>query len=115
MSMETLEDRIERLEFYSRLTLQTVDYTQFPFFTLVMSNKLTEQEVNEVLTLCDELQKKYEQQKEEGLVNFVPLLIHFAGMLTPKLKPKETIQAIKGQGLYPNLMEKLYEIASRYE
>lgn len=113
--METVEERLERLEFYNQLTIESVDLTAYPFFRLVMEKKLTEQEVNKVFLLCDELQRKYEMQSEEGFVHYTPLLLHFVGMLTPKLSPRETITALLQQEKYISLMEKLYELSVRYE
>ncbi|MBY6037977.1 YhaI family protein [Fictibacillus nanhaiensis] len=113
--METVEERLERLEFYNQLTIESVDLTSYPFFRLVMEKKLTEKEVNDILLLCDELEKTYLMQAEEGFVHYTPLLIHFAGMLTPKLNPRETIQALIHQGKHISLMEKLYELSIRYE
>jgi Protein of unknown function (DUF1878) len=113
--METVEERLERLEFYNLLTIESVDLTSYPFFRLVMEKKLTEQEVNDIIQLCDELEKLFFMQVEAGFVHYTPLLIHFTGMLTPKLKPKETILALLHQEKYISLMKKLYELSCRYE
>jgi hypothetical protein len=113
--METVEERLERLEFYNKLTIESVDLTLYPFFRLVMEKKLTEKEVDDIILLCDELEKTFSMQSEEGFVHYTPLLIHFAGMLSPKLKPKETITALLQQEKYISLMNKLYELTIRYE
>jgi hypothetical protein len=113
--MESVEERLERLEFYNQLTIKSVDLTRYPFFRLVMEKKLTEEEMRQVIFLCDELEKLFLLQSEEGFVDNMPLLIQFAGMLTPKLKPKETILALLQQGKYISLMEKLYELSRDYE
>jgi 1-deoxy-D-xylulose 5-phosphate reductoisomerase len=113
--METVEERLERLEFYNQLTIESVDLTSYPFFRLVMEKKLTEQEVNDIIQLCDELEKIFFMQKESGFVHYTHVLIHFAGMLTPKLNPRETILALLHQEKYISLMETLYELSVRYE
>jgi hypothetical protein len=113
--MESVEERLERLEFYNQLTIESVDLSSYPFFRLIMEKKLTEEETKQVILLCDELEKIFLMQSEEGFVHYTPLLIQFAGMLTPKLKPRETIAALLQQGKYVLLLEKLYELSLRYE
>ncbi|WNB91448.1 DUF1878 family protein [Bacillus sp. NEB1478] len=113
--METVEERLERLEFYNKLTIESVDFSLYPFFRLVMEKKLTEKEVDDIILLCDELEKIFFMQSEEGFVHYTPLLIHFAGMLTSKLNPRETISALLQQDKYITLMNKLYELSMRYE
>ncbi|MCQ6267036.1 YhaI family protein [Fictibacillus sp. WQ 8-8] len=113
--METIEERVERLEYYNRLTVQSINLRTYPFYTLVMEKHLSEDEVGDVLSLCDELQRRFEVQTESGYVQYLPLLLHFAGMLNPKLKPRETVQALRTQGVYPELMDKLYDLARHYE
>ncbi|WP_164988907.1 DUF1878 family protein [Fictibacillus sp. S7] len=113
--METIEERVERLEYYNRLTVQSINLRTYPFYTLVMEKHLTEAEVEDVLSLCNELHRRFTAQTENGYVQYLPLLLHFAGMLNSKLKPGETIEVLRLQGIHPELMDKLYELARRYE
>ncbi|EIT85854.1 hypothetical protein A374_08464 [Fictibacillus macauensis ZFHKF-1] len=113
--METIEERVARLEYYNRLTVQSINLRSYPFYSLVMEKHLTEEEVEGVLSLCDVLQQHYEVYVDRGYTQFLPLLLHFAGMLSPKLKPKATIQALLAQDLYRDLMLTLDELAQRYE
>jgi hypothetical protein len=80
-----------------------------------MEKKLTESEVDDIILLCDELEKIYSMQSEEGFVHYTPLLIHFAGMLPSKLRPRETIAALLQQKKYIPLLNKLNELSLRYE
>ncbi|MFC0189827.1 DUF1878 family protein [Fictibacillus aquaticus] len=113
--METIEERVERLEFYNELTVKSIDLSAYPFYALIMENKLTEEEMQETEELCTRLAKKYEVMQEEGFVHYTALLIEFAGMLTPKLKPRQAIMALRDQDLFLPLMKKLYELSLTYE
>lgn len=113
--METIEERVERLEYYNRLTVQSINLKTYPFYTLVMEKQLAKAEVEDVLSLCNDLQKRFEVQMENGYVQYLPLLLHFVGMLNPKLRPLDTIQALRMQAIHPELMDKLYDLARRYE
>ncbi|MFC7372858.1 DUF1878 family protein [Fictibacillus iocasae] len=113
--METIEDRVERLEFYNELTVKSIDLSSYPFYALVMEHKLTEEEMQETLELCSRLEREFETMKEEGFVHYTALLIEFAGLLTPKLKPREAIRALRDQKLFLHLMKKLYELSLTYE
>lgn len=101
--METNEEKLERLEFYQELLLP-VTKASFPFYALIVKNKLTKHEVNEIFDLCQQLENQYEKQKEEGFVTFAPLLTHFVGMLNYKLDPHKTIVALYEQDFYRGLM-----------
>lgn len=107
--MESLEERIERLEFYQRIFL-AMSAEEYPFYKLVIERGLNEKEMKEIYTLCEELDKTLEVQMEDGFIHYTPLLIHFVGMLNSKLDPLETIKALHKQNLYRTLMSKLEEI-----
>lgn len=110
--METLQDRIERLEFYQRMLLSMIS-KEYPFYKLIIEKGLNEKEMGEVFALCDELEQKLEEQREDGFLLFTPLLIHFVGMLNDKLEPVDTIKSLYNQGLYKDLMIELYEMISK--
>ncbi|MGO4887484.1 DUF1878 family protein [Anaerobacillus sp. MEB173] len=111
--METLEERIERLEFYQRILMKMVKSNEFPFFQIVIEKALTEQEMIEVFSLCEELEKQLEEQREDGFIHYTSLLVHFVGMLNSKLDPLRTIKALSQQNLYNSLMEKLEELIQK--
>ncbi|MED3726656.1 DUF1878 family protein [Priestia filamentosa] len=111
--MESLENRLERLELYLELLLKVTDLESQPFYKLVISKNLNKKELAEVYSICEELAKKYEEQKKQGLIDFVPLLTQFVGQLPYKLNPHETIYALQQQKLYPGLMDKLASLVRR--
>ncbi|WLR51474.1 DUF1878 family protein [Bacillus tianshenii] len=108
--VESVEERLERLEFYQQLLLDVMKDKDYPFYQLVIEKGLSKEEVSDVCRLCGRLTKAYEEQKELGFVNFYPLLIHFAGMLNPKLHPDDTMNALYQQKMYISLMEVLRRI-----
>ncbi|WP_110114385.1 DUF1878 family protein [Bacillus sp. CGMCC 1.16541] len=111
--MESLESRVSRLEYYIELLSGTTALQHRPFVELIIKKELTKQEAKDVYKLCEELNNLYGEQKAEGLVDFTPLLTQFVGMLNYKLKPNETIQALRKEGLYLPLMNELQSIVER--
>lgn len=109
------EDRIKTLEFHQELLLEMVDTDKFPFYYLIIKHKVSKQEVIDLLDLCEELNKKYEEQRENGFLHFTPLLVQYVGMLPSVLKPRESIVALRKQNYYPLLMEKLLETIDQIE
>lgn len=109
--MASLEERLEKLEYYQSLLMEMVDHHKKPFYSLVIRANLTKEEVEELLKLCESLSNKYEKQKAEGLVIFTPLLTEFAGMLNPKLNVDQTIEAMLKQNMFIPLMSQLKSIS----
>lgn len=105
-----MEDRIAKLEFHRSLLLEMIDETRKPFYSLVIAADLTKEEVEEVITLCEQLSKEYEKQKAEGFTIFTPLLIHFAGMLHPHLPLEKTVDALLKQQMFVPLMKELKKL-----
>ncbi|WP_226670067.1 DUF1878 family protein [Metabacillus litoralis] len=108
--MDSMEKRLEKLEYYQALLLQMVDTKRFPFYQLVMEKGLCKTEIEEIDKLCYELNSLYEEQKTQGLVIFTDLLTRFAGSLNSRLEVEETIQALYKQNLYPLLMADFLEL-----
>ncbi|WP_010283529.1 DUF1878 family protein [Bacillus timonensis] len=102
--METIEERLERLEYYQTLILKLLDDKLSPFYKLIMEAKLTKREVEQLFNTCEELSKEYKIQKAEGLISFTPLLTQFVGMLHPSLDPRTTINALAKERKYTPLM-----------
>ena len=108
--MESLDQKVKRIEYYQELLLEMMDNHHFPVYELIIKNKLTKKETEELFQLCEELSQEYEEQKEEGLLHFDSLLTHFVGMLNYKLDPKKTIEAFYQQNLYKSLMEEFLKL-----
>lgn len=90
--------------FHIQLLMNVIDMDRFPFVKMVIEKKITETEYEEIFQLLQMLNEKYKQQKEDGLMNFTSLLVHFAGMLNDKLDPNATIVALKKEGYFTELM-----------
>lgn len=104
MKMREFEERLKKIEYHQKLLLEMIKNQTFPLYELLIRKDLSEEEVDELFTLCDMLNEKLAQQKEEGFVYFTPLLTEFVGMLNRKLHPEETINAFLMQDMYPTLM-----------
>lgn len=94
----------DTMSFHVQLLSKLIDVDQFPFVKLVIENNVSKEEYEELFQLLQMLEQKYEIQKDEGFLDFTSLLIHFAGMVTEKLEPNETIYALSKEGYFPNLM-----------
>lgn len=103
--MNSLEKRLETLEYYQTLLLKMIEPNHFPFYRLVMEKRLTREEIEELYSLCNDLSLLHEEQKAQGLVIFTNLLTQFAGQLNAKLEIDETVHAMANQGLYSSLMK----------
>jgi hypothetical protein len=108
--MGALEERIAKLEFHQSLLMEMIDKTKKPFYYLVIKANLTKEEVEEVLSLCQQLSEEYEKQKAEGLTIFTPLLVQFAGMLHPSLPLEQTVDALLAQQMFVPLMTELKKL-----
>ncbi|MFD1017755.1 DUF1878 family protein [Thalassobacillus hwangdonensis] len=104
------ENRCQRLEFQLKLLLEMEEVDHYPFIKMIIEKRLTEDEYEEVVELLEELQQKFEAQKDEGMVHHYGLIIQFAGMLTPKLVPDEVMDALIKEGRFLALMEAFQKI-----
>lgn len=105
--MNKLEERLERLEYHQKLLLKMVQAPDYSFYRLVIEKNLTEQEVEEFLSLCSRLNMEFKKEKEEHFVFYAPLFQDFKKQLNIRLQPKEVIEACMKQKMYPELMEAL--------
>lgn len=105
--MGELEERIKKLEYHQKLILEMIHSSEFPAYEMIIKKDLSEEEVQQVFGLCEDLIVQYEQEKEEGFVYFTPLLTQFVNLLNDKLDPEETIDAFLCQGMYRPLMDVL--------
>jgi len=104
LTMESIEERLERLEYYQSLILPLLRDKLSPLHQLIMEAKLTKKDVEDLLDLCEEMSIEYKKQKAEGLICFTPLLTQFVGMLHPHLDPKTTIDVLAKVRKYTPLM-----------
>ncbi|GIN58685.1 DUF1878 family protein [Lederbergia ruris] len=105
--MDDLLARIEKLEYHQTLLMKMIHVEGFEFDRLVIANNLGQAEVEEFLTMCEELNKEMLEQKAEKFIFYAPLFVQFKLRLTPKLDPREVIEACLKQQIFPELMEKL--------
>lgn len=103
--MEQLLARIEQLEYHQKLLINIIRNPDHEFDKLVIENNLSEREVKEFFSLCDEMSKEVEKQKAEKFVYHAPLFVEFRERLHPKLKVEEVVEACLKQNLYPELMQ----------
>ncbi|WP_419159706.1 DUF1878 family protein [Rossellomorea sp. BNER] len=102
--MQELLKRIEKIEYYHSLLMEIVRKEEYSFYRLVMERDLSQKEVEDFYSLCEDLNKKSKEQKAEGFVFFAPLFQEFTLNLHPKLQPKEVIESCIKQNLYLELM-----------
>ncbi|EQB35119.1 hypothetical protein M948_18650 [Virgibacillus sp. CM-4] len=95
----------ETASFHLHLLSKIMDMDKYPFTKLIIERNLTKAEYIELMDRLFLLNQQFEVQTKEGLLDFSSLLLHFAGMLTEKLEPNQTIYALKEEGVYPSLME----------
>ena len=108
--MDSIEKRLETLEYYQTLFIKMLEPEKFPFYHMVMSKGLSKEEIEEIHTICHELSENHNEQKAQGLVIFTDLLTQFAGQLNAKLDLYETIRALHKQKLYRPLMDDFLEL-----
>jgi len=107
LKMDELEKRIDKLEYHQQLILRMIGHKEMPLYYLIVDKNLSRKETEELLSLCDNLNKEVEKQKAEGYVTFYPLLIELKSKLIPSISPGELIQACLNQGVYVSLMKEL--------
>ncbi|WP_192869527.1 DUF1878 family protein [Lentibacillus sediminis] len=101
--------------FHVQLLMKRIDMNDYPLTKLTIEHELSWEEYEGFFQLLERLDETYQVQKEEGLLDFTSLLIHFAGMLNEKLDPHVTITALKTEGYFPELMGEFIRIIQREE
>ncbi|MBP1968979.1 hypothetical protein J2Z83_001082 [Virgibacillus natechei] len=101
--MKTLNNN-DTTSFHLQLLSKIMDMNEYPFINLIIENDITYKEFEELMHLLQKLDAQYNIQKEEGFLDFTSLLVQFAGMLTEKLDPNNTIYALKKEGYFPSLI-----------
>ncbi|NWO13927.1 DUF1878 family protein [Virgibacillus sp.] len=105
-----MKNEAETVAFHLHLLSKIIDKEAHPFTKLIIEQGVTEDEYNHLIRLLDLLEDQLKKQKNAGLLDFSSLLVHFAGMLTEKLAPHQTIYALKKEGYYPSLMNEFLKI-----
>ncbi|MFA1819076.1 DUF1878 family protein [Virgibacillus oceani] len=100
----------ETASFHVQLLSKILNLDDYPVVKLVIENNLSKAESEKLFHLLTRLNNQYEIQKEEGFLDFTPLLVEFAGMLNEKLDPDQTISALAEEGHYPALMKEFTRI-----
>ena len=96
--------------FQIQLLSRIIDMNEYPFIKLVIEHNISEEEYDELFSLLKLQQAVYEEQKEEGLLDFSSLLMEFAGLLNEKLDPTTTIHALRRERYFPELMDEYIKI-----
>lgn len=65
-----------------------------------------------MLTLCEELNKQYILEKQEGLLLFDALLEQFKKALPHQLEVNETAEALERQGLFQPIMQEFLRMTA---
>ncbi|WP_251554872.1 DUF1878 family protein [Neobacillus muris] len=103
--LENLWEKVRLLEYHQKLLVKLTKNPELEFLRLIIENGLSEQEVEDILTLCDKLNKKYADQKADGYLYFHPLLEEFTDALPTNLDTQSVIKACITQGLYMPLFQ----------
>lgn len=109
------EEQEKITSFQIQLLSQIIDMKKYPFIKLVIEHNISQDEHNELFTLLKHQHDTYEEQKEEGLLDFSSLLMEFAGRLNEKLNPTETIIALRKENYFPELMDEFIKILEASE
>jgi hypothetical protein len=99
--------------FHLHLLTKIIDIEKFPFTKLVIVKNVTPEEYDALFELLETINQEYMGQKEEGLLDYSSLLIQFAGLLSEKLNPAETVYALKKEGYFPDLMREFTQIIEK--
>jgi len=87
--------------------MKIIENSHADFYKLVIKKSLTEHDVMEFMTLCEELSNLMEEQKAEGFIHFHPIFAEFKAKLHPNLHAEEVIKACLRQHLFKPLMAEL--------
>lgn len=104
---------VNTLSFHLSLISDLISKDEYPFTKLMIDKAMTEHEYDELFRLLEELNSCFIQQKEEGLLDYTKLLVHFAGMLNEKLHPDETLNALRKEGHYTEMIDTFMETISK--
>lgn len=104
MKEYVLLKRIELLEYHQSLLLQMMVDSNKDFYKLVITRKVSQQQVETFYEMCEKLSIEMKVQKAEGFVYFHPLFKEFQLSLPQNIDPEEMITACLVQKLFLPLM-----------
>ncbi|RDU35300.1 hypothetical protein DRW41_18625 [Neobacillus piezotolerans] len=104
MDVREIAERLRTVEYHLRLMADALGGTEHQFTKLVVQNNLSEKETESFFSLCEEMNKRMEEQKAEGFLNFHPLFNEFSSLLTSKLNPRDAVYACINEKVYLSLM-----------
>lgn len=104
------EDKQNKASFQIHLLSKIIDMDKYPLIKLIIENNIDQEEYEQLFALLERQNGLYEQQKEEGFLNFSSLLVEFAGMLNEKLEPNETIYALRKENYFLELTDEFLKI-----
>lgn len=107
MDLDTLLEKINRLEYHQSILLMMISKSDDQFYKLIVEKSLSRKDVERFLAMCEELTIALEEQQAEGFVYFESLYRNFKDSLHPNLDAKEVIEACLRQKLYLPLMLEL--------
>ncbi|MFP7366826.1 YhaI family protein [Bacillus sp. WP8] len=111
----SIEERMSQLEYYMELLLTATDMSRYPYYALLIRQRVSKEEAEEIERICSELSEEMDKQKAQGYVMFDDLLALFAGQLIEKLDVHETIFALHDQGLFQPLMNEFIKIIKQFD
>jgi hypothetical protein len=104
MNQDELLKRMNLLEYHQKLLLKLLSNPKLDLYKLVIDKGITEQQVKNFLTNCDELSNRMLKQKAEGFVYFYPLFNEFSSSLPGNLQPEDVVPACISQHIFEPLM-----------
>lgn len=104
MNERDMLERIHLLEYHQSLLLKILSNPKLDFYKLIIEKRISEQEVQRLYQLCEDICLKMDEQKAEGFVHFYPLFSKFSTSLPPTLQAGEVISTCLSQKLFEPLM-----------
>ncbi|KAB8139027.1 DUF1878 family protein [Gracilibacillus oryzae] len=110
-----MEKELQKQQFHIQLLLSISNVDAHHLVRLLVESGITEKEYQLLLKTLDKLEQTFYEWKEEGYLNFEPLLVRFVGELCEKLNPERTMLALSKEGMYAELVEEFIHIHFKYK
>lgn len=109
--MEDIRKRLEQLEYYVSLLVESDIMQNLPFLNWVIKNNRTKKEIEHIFLVCEEIDALYKKQKAEGFLHFHPLLQIFQEKTKPYIDDIEefTFMMVR-EKLFADLMKEFLKI-----
>lgn len=105
--MNIIEQELNILRFHHECLARAIRNPDRVLDLLFVEKNFSRREAEELLQLCDRLNKVYETEKAEGFVYFQPLLNKLRTGLSAKLTLPELAEACVRQGVYSAFMTEM--------